>query len=29
MLAQWRAGYREIWLDNGFVMTRCSPPPAA
>jgi hypothetical protein len=27
MLAQWRLGLREIWLENGFVMT-CFTPKA-
>jgi hypothetical protein len=26
MLAQWRFGHREIWIENGFVMTRYTPP---
>src|SRR5262249_49349939 len=26
MLAQWKSGLREIWLDNGFVMLRYTPP---
>jgi hypothetical protein len=27
MLSQWKAGLREIWLDNGFVMMRYTPAP--
>ena len=26
MLTQWRSGDREIWLDNGYLMTRYTPP---
>jgi hypothetical protein len=27
MLSQWRLGLREIWLEDGFVMTCYTPPP--
>jgi hypothetical protein len=26
VLSQWKNGLREIWLDNGFVMMRYTPP---
>ena len=29
MLAQWRLGLREVWLENGFVMTRYTPASSA
>jgi hypothetical protein len=26
MPSQWKTGLREIWLDNGFLMMRYTPP---